>query len=82
MISGSPQELGFVPAPEFDRLLNPMRGPREVWLTPEGVLLALPKGCQRVGLLEVHSPLGTTLACVEPPGVDSIWPYKERKASS
>lgn len=83
MIRGTPAEMGFVRAPQFDRLLAEKVGrltihsrSTEVWRTPEGVLLALPPDCDRVGLREVVTPRGTTLACLEPEGVTSVWPFK------
>lgn len=76
MIHGTPQEVGFVRAQQFDRLLKERKG-WEVWRTPEAVLLALPPGCDRVGLVEVAHPRGTTLVCLEPPGVVSVWPFKK-----
>lgn len=79
MILGTPQELGFVRVAALDYVLQP-KGPREVWRTPEGVLLALPENCPRIGLIEVVGPRGTTLACVEPPGVVSVWPFKRGKS--
>lgn len=79
MIRGTPQELGFARVAELDYILQD-KGPREVWRTPEGVLLALPENCPHVGLIEVVGKRGTALACVEPPGVASVWPFKRGKS--
>jgi hypothetical protein len=76
MHRGAPEELGFVRDPSRDWLLHK---DRVAWRTPEGVHLALPEGCDKVGLLEVSSPRGVALACVEPPGVFSFWPYNREK---
>lgn len=73
---GTPEEMGFVRDPDLDRFLRAHKG-LVAWRTPEGVRLALPDGCTRVGLLEVSGQRGKTLACVEPPGVFSFWPYTD-----
>lgn len=80
MTRGTPEELGFVrplDADKINRLISDQS--REVWQSPQGVLLALPKACQLIGLLEVSSPSrGTTLVCVEPAGVFSVWPCRKK----
>lgn len=76
---GHPTALGLVRSALHDALLDPKNGPREVWRTPEGVLLALPAGCDRIRLEEVAGPRGVTLACIEPAGVTSVWPFARGK---
>lgn len=76
MIRGTPAEMGFARAPKFDEFLKKRAG-WEVWVNrQEGLLLALPPGCESIGLQEVVTARGTTLACLEPEGVVSVWPFK------
>ena len=78
---GSPSMLGMTREPEYDRLLKKRKG-WEVWRTQEGdVLVALPPGCNQVLLTEIHTARGTILACLDPPGVVSVWPRAARKVA-
>lgn len=76
---GTPAEMGFVREPRWDGYLRDRHPGWLAWKTPEKVVLALPDGCDRIGLAEIVGPRGVTLACLDPPGVFSLWRFPKRK---